>query len=245
MIAAAIHLAVSVLIALLAATLVFIVWYPYPYNEVSGGRDLFLLVIVVDVMLGPILTLTIFNRTKPKKELRRDIVVVVLIQLAALSYGMWTVFIARPVHLVFEIDRFRVVHAVDVATELLPRTPAGVTALPLFSRSLLAVRPFSSAAESIDATMAALQGIDLASRPDLWQPYTAAAKRVRGAAKPAKDLITRFPGQVKIIEEARIKTGRSMESLLSLPMVTRKSFWTVLLDVQTLDVVGFVPLDSF
>ena len=48
-------------------------------------------------------------------------------------------------HLVFEVDRFRVVHAVDVAEELLPRAPAGLTVLPLFGQSLLAVRPFISA----------------------------------------------------------------------------------------------------
>lgn len=243
--ASAIHLAASLLIALSAAALVFAVWYPYPYREVSGGRELFSLVVAVDVILGPLLTLVIFNRAKPAKELCRDLAVVVLIQLAALGYGLGTVFVARPVHLVFEVDRFRVVHAVDVAEELLPRAPAGLTTLPLFSQGLLAVRPFSSAAESADATMAALQGVNLAARPDLWQSYAAAAIRVRGAAKPAVDLIARFPQHRKVIDEVLVKTGRSIDRLLSVPLVSRKSFWTVLIDTQTLDVVGFVPLDSF
>lgn len=243
--AAAIHLVASLLIALMAAALVFAVWYPYPYREVSGGRELFSLVVVVDVMLGPLLTLVIFNRAKPAKELRRDLAVVVLIQLAALGYGLWTVFLARPVYLVFEVDRFRVVHAVDVAEELLPRAPTGLHTLPLFNQGLLAVRPFSSAAESTEATMAALQGVDLAARPDLWQTYTAATTRVRGAAKPVADLIVRFPEYSKVIDKAIVKTGRSVDRLLSLPLVSRKSFWTVLIDTQTLDVVGFVPLDSF
>jgi len=243
--AAAIHLMASLLVALLAAALVFAVWYPYPYSEVSGGRELFSLLVVVDVILGPLLTLAVFNRAKPAKELRRDLAVVVIFQLAALGYGLWTVFVARPVHLVFEVDRFRVVHAVDVAEDLLPRAPAGLTTLPLFGQDLLAVRPFFSAAESAEATMAALQGVDLAARPDLWQPYTSAASRVRGAAKPAAGLIARFPEQSKVIDEAFVKTGRSVDRLLSVPLVSRKFFWTVLLDAQTLDVVGFVPLDSF
>ena len=243
--AAAIHLTASLLIALLAAALVFAVWYPYPYSELSGGRELFSLLVVIDVILGPLLTLAVFNRAKPATELRLDFAVVVLFQLAALSYGLWTVFVARPVHLVFEVDRFRVVHAVDVAEELLPRAPAGLTTLSLFGQGLLAVRPFSSVDESADATMAALQGVDLAVRPELWQPYTAAASRVRGVAKPAAGLIARFPEQTKVIDEAVVKTGRSVDHLLSVPLVSRKFFWTVLLDAQTLDVVGFVPLDSF
>lgn len=243
--AAGIHLAASLMIALLSAALVFAVWYPYPYSEVSGGRELFSLLVSVDVVLGPLLTFAIFNRAKPIKELRRDLSVVVLLQLIALGYGLWTVFVARPVYLVFEIDRFRVVHAIDVSEELLPRAPDGLTTLPLFGQRLLAVRPFASAAESAEATIAALQGVDLAARPDLWQPYPAAAARVRGAAKPAASLLSRFPEQTTVIDEAFAKTGRSAEALLSLPLASRKFFWTVLLDAQTLKVVGFVPLDSF
>ena len=39
--AAGIHLGLSLLVAALAAALVFGVWYPYPYREISGGRALF------------------------------------------------------------------------------------------------------------------------------------------------------------------------------------------------------------
>jgi hypothetical protein len=38
------HACVSLVIAGLAAALVFLLWYPYPYREISGGRELFLLV---------------------------------------------------------------------------------------------------------------------------------------------------------------------------------------------------------
>ena len=117
--ASSIHLGISLAIALLAALLVFGLWYPYPYREISGGRELFLILVAVDVILGPLMTLTIFNRSKPWPELRRDLAIVVLLQLAALSYGLWSVFVARPVHLVFEYDRFRVVHAVEVPPEML------------------------------------------------------------------------------------------------------------------------------
>ncbi|WP_460838693.1 TfpX/TfpZ family type IV pilin accessory protein [Noviherbaspirillum agri] len=243
--AAAIHLLASLLIGISAATLVFAVWYPYPYSEVSGGRELFKLLVVVDVILGPLITFAIFNKTKPLKELRRDLSIVVLLQLAALCYGLWTVFVARPVYLVFELDRFRVVHAVDVSEELLHKAPVGLTTLPMFGHGLLAVRPFTSAAESAEATIAALQGVDLGTRPDLWQPYPEAASRVRRSAKPGTELIARFPDHAKTIDEALKKTGRSIDNLLSMPLVSRKFFWTVLLDAQTLEVVGFVPLDSF
>lgn len=243
--ASAIHLCISLAIALLAALLVFLVWYPNPYREISGGRELFLILVTVDVILGPLITLAIFNRNKSWKVLRRDLALVGLIQLAALGYGMWTVFVARPVHLVFEFDRFRVIHAVDVSMELMDHKPENLQAFPIFGPTLLAVRLFKDADENYDATMKALEGLQLGARPDLWQAYEDAIPRVLGAAIPVANLTQRFPGEVERINEAIARSGRSPDVLAYLPLVGRKSFWTVLLDSSSAEVVGFIPLDSF
>ena len=74
--ASAIHLTLSLAIAALAGALVFGVWYPYPYREISGGRELFLILVIVDVILGPLMTLAVFNRVKPWPVLRRDLIVI-------------------------------------------------------------------------------------------------------------------------------------------------------------------------
>jgi hypothetical protein len=243
--ASGIHLGISLAIALLAAVLVFGLWYPYPYREISGGRELFFIVVTVDVILGPLITLTVFSLAKPRRELVRDLAVVALIQLSALGYGLWTVCVARPVHLVFEYDRFRVVHAVDVPTELLPHAPHDVIALPLTGPTLLSLRPFKDGNEKMEATMAALNGLALSARPDLWQPYAAAKPEILQAAKPVAQLKARFASQAAAIDAAVARTGRKPEELVYLPMVGRKSFWTVLLDPVTAEVLGFMPLDSF
>jgi len=243
--ASGIHFGISLAIALLAAVLVFGLWYPYPYREISGGRELFLIVVVVDVILGPLITFTVFNRAKPLRELRRDLALVALIQLSALGYGLWSVFVARPVHMVFEYDRFRVVHAVDVPRELLAEAPLNVDALPLTGPTLLSLRPFRSSQEKMDATLAALQGISLASRPDLWQAYADGIPEILKVARSVGELKRRFATQAVAIDAAVARTGRQPDALVYLPMVGRKSFWTVFLDRVTAEVVGFMPLDSF
>ncbi|MEI8155960.1 MAG: TfpX/TfpZ family type IV pilin accessory protein [Burkholderiales bacterium] len=243
--ASAIHLGLSLVIALLAALLVFGIWYPYPYREISGGRELFLLVVSVDVILGPLITLAVFNRSKPLGELRRDLAIVVLIQLAALGYGLWTVSVARPVHLVFEIDRFRVVHAIDIAPELLEKTPMDVIALPVTGPTLLAIRPFRDQQENLDATMAALQGMHLGARPDLWQSYAQAVPRVLAAAHPAKALKVRRADRAAEIDRLVSSAGSNPETVVYLPMVGRNSFWTVFLDPVTAQIVATMPLDPF
>ncbi len=243
--AAGIHLGLSLAVALLAALLVFGFWYPYPYRDSSGGRELFLLLVTVDVILGPLITLAVFNRKKPRSQLVRDLVVVGLIQLAALAYGLWTVSVARPVHMVFEFDRFRVVHAIDVPAELLSQAPAEVEKMPLTGPTVLAVRPFRDDNEKSAATLMALQGLQLSARPDLWQPYDQARPRVLAAAKPMGELRQRFPAQQGMIDAAVRASQQPAEKLVYLPMVERKSFWTVLLDADTAEVRGFIELDSF
>lgn len=243
--ASGIHFCISLTIALLAAALVFYLWYPYPYREISGGRELFLLVVTVDVILGPLITLTVFNRAKPWRELRRDLTVIALVQLAALGYGLWTVFLARPVHLVFEYDRFRVVHAIDVPPEMLPMVPDGIDALPLTGPTLLSLRPFKDDNEKMEATLAALGGLSLSARPDLWQPYAAAKTKILQEARPVLQLKARFASQAAAIDAVVARTNHKPETLVHLPMVGRKSFWTVFLDPVTAEVLAFMPLDSF
>ncbi len=246
--AAAIHLAVSLAIAGVAALFVFVIWYPYPYREISGGRELFLLVVAVDVIMGPLMTLAVFNLAKPRKELHRDLAVIAILQVAALVYGLWTVVIARPVHLVFEIDRFRVVHAIDIEPAFLQRAEPAFQTLPLTGPTLLSVREFKNSKESFDATMAALQGAAIGAQPDLWQSYEKAAAQVIAAAKPLAELKNRFPSRGQEIDEALKTADRSAISQANIgyiPLASRTMFWTVLVNTKTAEVMGFVSIDPY
>ena len=243
--ASGLHLLISLGVAALAATLVFVIWYPYPYRVISGGQELFLILVAVDVLLGPLITLSVFNLKKPSRTLKKDLAVVGLLQVAALAYGLWTMSLARPVHLVFEIDRFRVVHAVDVPLEELAQADPRIQALPLMGPSLLTLRPFKSENEKMEATMAALQGIALAARPDLWLPYEGGISSVLQVAQPLRVLKAKFPDRQAQIDEAVAKTGRQTDALMYVPMVGRDTFWTVFIDPITAQVLAYLPLDPF
>ena len=172
---------------------------------------------MVDVILGPLITLAIFNRAKPWSELRRDLIIVALIQISALGYGLWTVFAARPVHMVFEYDRFRVVHAVDIPPELLQLSRRDVVALPLTGPTLLSLRPFRDGKEKMEATIAALNGLSLSVRPDLWQPYGLAKNEILQAAKPVSELKAQFVYVAGIGNRCRYLTDGSPTRITGLP----------------------------
>ena len=243
--ASGIHLGISLVVAGLMAGLVFGLWYPYPYREISGGRELFMLVMAVDVVMGPLITLMIFNPSKPRRELRLDLALVGVLQLAALAYGLSTVYAARPVHLVFEYQRIAVVHAADVDPAALAQASPALQTLPLTGPTLLSLRPFKDGDEQYDSTMVAMGGIPQAAQPALWQPWDAARVDILKESRPMAELKQRFAAQGALIDSAIVASARPADGLRYLPLLARKAGWTVLIDGQTAVPVGFLPLDSF
>lgn len=243
--ACGIHLCISLVVAALIAWLVFSLWYPYPYREISGGRELFILVMAVDVVMGPLITLIIFNQTKPRREIILDLIVVGVLQFSALGYGLWTVYAARPIHMVFEYHRLAIVHASDVDPALLEQAPENLQKFPLTGPTMLSLRPFKGEKEQYESTMMALSGVPQAVQPALWQPWHAAQNEILKEAHPAADLKKRFEAQSEKIDQAVALSGHRIEDLLYLPLLAKKGNWTALIDAHTTIPVAFFSLDSF
>lgn len=243
--AASIHFVLSLLVAASAALLMFGLWYPGPYLEISGGRELFCILVAVDLVLGPLITLVIFNRAKPRSMLLVDFTVIGILQIAALAYGLWTMSMARPVHLVFEYDRFRVVHALEVPEAELRDASSDFKKLPLTGPTVVALRPLRNGDEQFQLTLEALNGLSLSARPRLWVPYEEARTDVLKIARPMTDLRERFASSAQMIDLAVAGTGHPIEDLAYIPMIGHKSFWTVLLDRQSAQVLAYLPVDSF
>lgn len=243
--ACAIHFFISLIVAMLAAWLVFGYWYPIPYGDISGGYKLFIMLIGVDLIIGPLITLIVFNGNKNRRHLIFDFSVLGILQIAALFYGMWAVYTARPVYMVFEYHRMVVVHAVDIDSAALAQAPEGLQVMSLKGPNLLSLRPFKSADESYDSTILALAGTPQAAQPALWQPYEKARDEILKESKSVEQLKMRFPAQSNIIDQAVITIGRPPETLRILPLLVRQIGWTILIDSKTALPLGVVPLDSF
>lgn len=242
--AAGIHLGLSALVAALAAALVFGLWYPTPFREISGGRELFFIVVAVDVVLGPLITFAVFDRRKPRSELRRDLTIVALLQLAALGYGLHTVQVVRPVVLALEVDRLRVVTALDLDDAALAKGPAEFRRRPWWGLQVVAARVPKGAAQ-LEAIDMALQGVDIGMRPELWLPASETAAAIRKGAKPYSALLDRYPARTAELRQLAARAGRSIEQLGYLPMLARRSDWVALVDVGSGEIVGYAPVDGF
>lgn len=243
-VAAGWHLLISAVIAALAAALVFGLWYPGAFRHMAGGQGLFLLVVSVDVVLGPLLTFAVFNLKKGWPHLRRDLAVIGLLQLSALVYGLHTVYVVRPVALVFEVDRFSVVSAVDVHEPELPQARPEYRSLPLTGPWRLSIRSAEAGAEKTDALMMALEkGVDMGQRPLFWVAYEPAREAALKAARPVKLLLDRYPARAAEFGAALGKHGVTAEVARFMPVMARGD-WVAILDAKG-DIATFLPADGF
>lgn len=238
------HLLISIGVALLVAGLVLYVWYPREYSILAGGRALFWLLVSVDVIVGPVLTFVVFNLRKPRRELLRDLGVIAALQLAALAYGLNTVYEARPVALVFEVDRFRVVTAADVYRQELSQALPEFRSLPVTGPWLIAARESSSGDERLRAIDLALQGYDIGQRPSYWQPYSRSREAVLKRSRPVADLLSKYPSSRADIAASLASLHLSQGSARFLPVTARADGWVTLLSAEG-EPKGFAPYDGF
>lgn len=242
---AVLHLATSAAVVAIAALLVFLVWYPSPWRQLLGVTGIFGVVVAVDLVCGPLLTLLLASPRKSRKERWLDLSLVGVIQLAALGYGLFAVFSARPVAIVFEVDRFTIVGANEIQTQQLELAPEGMRVLPFAGVIQAGLRQPTSGEEMLESIQISLTGTPQSMRPTWWAPYDTVRSQVIQNAKPLSGLIQAKPQQAALLESAAAKSGLSMESLRYLPLTSSKVLDWVALIGPTGDVVGHAPVDGF
>ena len=104
-----IHFAISLIIFLILLYFILIQWYPEPLFSNDGGWRVIRIIIGVDLILGPFLTLIVFKAGKP--GLKFDLTMIALIQAVALSWGVWTTYNERPAAIIYTLDFFTPVPA--------------------------------------------------------------------------------------------------------------------------------------
>jgi len=241
------HLLVSFLVALCCAGLVFGLWYPQPYGELAGGEDLFFLLISVDVICGPLLTLIVFNPQKPTAELWRDIGVIVVLQFAALFYGLNSTLQARPIYMAYEGDRFRIVSLPDIDQKDISLAPTELQNFGYWGPQVIGVKLLKSADPGyLESIEAAVKGAHPAFRPSRWIAYDLQRQNVLAVAKQLTQLRDKNPKRATVLDDW-IKTSRVTEGEVAyLPLVSNaRSDWVVIVKLADATPIAYLPLDGW
>lgn len=184
--AMAVHFLFSFILLSIALFFVFYLWYPSPLDKAMGVGGIFWIILAIDLILGPLLTFAVFN--PKKKELKIDLLIIVIIQSAAYLYGLHTVAQGRPVFNVFVVDDIEFVRAIDLKYKSNIKTDKN------FETSLFMKPRWVSAIYSSDPEIAKQQkqeemfGNSLASRPETYQPIQVRSEQIKKKVRPLNAL---------------------------------------------------------
>ena len=165
--AALIHFAISVVVFAIFLSLVYFIWYAYPFNLTQGIAEIVYLMAGIDIVLGPLLTLVVFNAAK--KGLKMDLTIIGSVQVAALIYGAFIIYSERPAWIVFAVDRFEVVGINEVdASKLVDKS----LNIGVFDKPRIVYAEIPTGEEANDILFAAIDGgADIDRHAQLYRQY--------------------------------------------------------------------------
>src|SRR5450432_3492701 len=108
------HLLSSATVLTLILGSLYLGWYRWPGWHLTDVTQVVLVMVSVDVVLGPTLTFIIANQKKSRRELTRDIAMIVAVQLCALIYGSVSLWNGRPLYYAFSETVLQMVQAYDI-----------------------------------------------------------------------------------------------------------------------------------
>ena len=231
--ASASHLALSVIIGLAVVGAMIFVWYPPPYFAAAGGNDLVLLMLGVDVALGPLLTLAVFDPGKGSRKLRFDLAVIAFLQIAALAYGVHVMFVARPAYLVFAVDRFDLVMANTLPDNELAKASPPYDRRPVGKPPTVGARVPDDPKLKEESLFIALGGVDLTQQPRFFVRYDDIAKDAATRAQSIKVLRDLNRDRADRIDAAVRGSGRAESELAFVAAKAPNLDFAVIVDKST------------
>jgi len=241
--AAAIHLSASAAIAAAVVWAILWIWYPSPFFEALGGARLIALIAGVNVVLGPLITLIVFDTRK--KNLKFDLAAVVVLQLAALTYGVHIAFQARPVYLLFVKDRFEIV----TANQLEPEQLAKVTR-PEF-KSVPFSGPWTAAADlptdpkelRLLQILAINARVDAQLFPQYFVPYFERNRLIVSKGRTLARFTAELPQSKPVIERALAAAGKTPDQIRLLPLYVKDRSLAVIVGADVANVIDVVLIE--
>jgi hypothetical protein len=241
--ASGLHLLISIGIAAAVLTLMLTLWYPATLFQADGGNELLFILVGVDVMIGPLITLAVFRQGK--RGMKFDLAVIGILQITALVYGMHIVYLARPAFIVFVRDQFQIAAAVDLEPEELAKARyPEFRKVPLDGPKLAYAEWPSDPKERTELTMAGVGGRDLEQFPRLFVPYAERRKEVLAQAWTLERMREREKPSAKVVDEYLRSSGIKEADVRFVGLKARRAWVAVLIDAKTAEPVKMLVAEK-
>ena len=237
-----IHLALSfTLVSLIIASTIYF-WYPGDFLGITNYKDIALLIVSIDLVLGPVLTFIVF--APKKKSLKFDLAVIAAIQLSALAYGVHALYETHPLFVTYNHKGFNLVQANEV-------NPDDAKS-PQFQISKLASPKLAFAKMPDDPKKQTeiMVGVDLKGEPDIDKR----AEYFEPVNKHLDTILKDSLDAVKLFDEKHLtastkaflaKHGKNKDDYAYLPVKGTSGDAIIVLNKQTAKLVGTIDADPW
>lgn len=230
------HLIISLIIAAISLFVVFNIWHPAPLAKAVGVTHIFIMMLAIDVVLGPLLTLIVAKQGK--KSLKFDLAVIVILQLSAFVYGIYNIATSRPVYIAFDTIRFEVVQANNVPKESLALASAPYNTLSWGKPKFVAVQATENDKQRSERLFLELEtGVAPTMQPNLYEPLDTQWTIINGKAQPFSELYATN-------EKTDVDTVIDKYPLATawLPLIAYEQDMVVLINAKNNELVDIVDL---
>jgi len=219
-------------------------WYHWPGWYLSEAVHVILVMVGVDVVLGPLLTLIVANSKKSLRELGRDIGIIVTVQLVALIYGTTTLWSGRPLYYAFSTDCLEVVQASDIDAEARKASERQKLALApyWYSRPRWIWAPLPEDSEEAQKIVgSALQGgADVTALPQYYKPWDQGLKDLHAQLKKVDEIRYFSPKQKKLLKERMQAAGLAVDQADGIVLMGRGPSLLAVIDPASLQIKAII-----
>jgi hypothetical protein len=217
-------------------------WYRWPGWHLTDVTTVVLVMVCVDVVLGPTLTLIIANEKKSRRELTRDIGIIVAVQLCALIYGSVSLWDGRPLYYAFSENILQLVQAYDIDAKDAEigrqQNPALAPHWYSLPRWIWAPLPQNAEESQKIVASAVAGGDDVTSMPKYFKPWEDGLPSLRSHLKKVDDVPYFAKSQKKTLKERMKAAGLRDDQANTMPLTGRGYPLLAVVDPGTLKITG-------
>jgi hypothetical protein len=223
--------------------LLYLGWYHWPGWYLADLPTVLAIMVGVDVVLGPLLTLIIADPGKARRVLARDVGAILLVQLVAFGYGVTTLWNGRPLYYAFSVNCLSVVQAQDIEHD---SAAAGAQSSALaphwysLPRWIWAPLP-NDAGEADKIIQSAMQGgFDVTARPAYYKPWASGAAELRSQLQRVDDIRFFSRKEQTLLKQRMIALGLAPDRANGIALTGRKRPLLAVFDPENLRLVAYI-----
>jgi hypothetical protein len=236
------HLLASAIVLTLTLGALYLGWYHWPGWYLADVPHVVAVMIGVDLVVGPLVTLIIASAAKSRRELGRDIAMIATVQLIALVYGTTALWNGRPLYYAFSDNCLQVIQAYDIDPDELDVARRQHAALVphwySLPRWIWAPLPKDPTESSKIISSAVQEGLDVTSMPRYFKPWEEGLPWLRTQLKNVDDIGFFSGAEKQALKERMRVAGVATDRRDSIPLTGRGRPLLAVIDPASLKITA-------